>query len=320
MHLRTKKGFSLIEVALVLAITGLVFVGIVSGISNNVSRQRYNDSVQDFAEFLRRVYSEATNIENPPAGDTINNKYCTAANVENGAAVFNNKNTSAETIGGRSECAFYGKLISFGENDNGDDDDNLIYVYDIIGEVYNTNSNIEDTSITGYLYGLKSDILAIIPSPDNNRYCTFQPFSTMYSYRPTWNTKIETTSVDTPFKGQILIARSPTDNSVQTLYHANSVIYGHTVSEYGRCNKTTYSRKAVQEGSIYNHLNGTSYFTSKGYIDFCVASGDILQAGGRRRNVRINVGDADATNASNTVRVINTDDADDDKVVDKCKV
>lgn len=61
-----KTGFTLIEVMLTLAISGLIFVGLVSGLTGMVARQRYNRDVDEFAEFLRLVYSEAAN----PQGTT----------------------------------------------------------------------------------------------------------------------------------------------------------------------------------------------------------------------------------------------------------
>ena len=54
-----KKGFTLIEVALFLAITGMLFIGIAAGVQNSIYQQKINDSVQGFAEFLRSVYYNA---------------------------------------------------------------------------------------------------------------------------------------------------------------------------------------------------------------------------------------------------------------------
>ena len=52
-----KQGFTLVEISLFLAITGFIFIGIVLGIQNSLFQQKYNDSTQGFAEFLRTVYS-----------------------------------------------------------------------------------------------------------------------------------------------------------------------------------------------------------------------------------------------------------------------
>lgn len=69
---KMRRGFTIIEVSLFLAITGVVFVGIAIGTQNSIFWQRYNDSVQSFAEFLRSEYSRVANVQindNDPNGD-----------------------------------------------------------------------------------------------------------------------------------------------------------------------------------------------------------------------------------------------------------
>lgn len=104
---RIRRGFTLIEVSLFIAITGLLFIGIAVGTQNSIFQQRYNDSVQNFAEFLRRVYSEVLNVQNV-------------------------------TTGGRSEQAIYGKLVTFGESKTftgANNDDNTAFSYNVIGKI-----------------------------------------------------------------------------------------------------------------------------------------------------------------------------------------
>ena len=47
-----KLGFTAIEVTLFLGITGFILISMLIGTSHSISQQRYNDSVQNFAEFL----------------------------------------------------------------------------------------------------------------------------------------------------------------------------------------------------------------------------------------------------------------------------
>ena len=81
---KMRRGFTLIEVALFLAVTGLLFAGVMVGVQNSIWQQRYNDTVQNFANFLRNVYSEVSNPQSSGNGRS-------------------------------EELAIYGKLISFGE-------------------------------------------------------------------------------------------------------------------------------------------------------------------------------------------------------------
>lgn len=102
--IKRKGGFTLVEVSLFLAITGLLFLGVTIGVQNSIFQQRYNDSVQSFVEFLRTAYSKTENVQGT------------------------NK-------GGNSKKAIYGKLITFGEVKNlaGGPNDGEIFMYDVIG-------------------------------------------------------------------------------------------------------------------------------------------------------------------------------------------
>ena len=103
-HERNKRGFTLVEVSLFLAVTGLLFMGIAVGVQNSIYQQRFNDSVQNFAEFLRTVYSGTINVEN--------------------------------NLGkGNSAQAIYGKLVTF----NQDDGKNQIDIYNVVGDIAATN-------------------------------------------------------------------------------------------------------------------------------------------------------------------------------------
>lgn len=101
--MKKRSGFTLIEVAIFLAITGALFVGVAVGTSNSVYQQRFTDSVQNFAEFLRSVYSEVSNPQS------------------------NGK--------GQSNKALYGRLITFGETRASSPTGYKVYVYDVIGNV-----------------------------------------------------------------------------------------------------------------------------------------------------------------------------------------
>ena len=95
----SKKGFTIIEVALVLGVTGLMFAGLAASMNGAISRQHYFDASQDFAQFLRNQYSAVTSVQS--------------------------------TGYGQSNVAIYGKMITFNEKPETE----TVYVYDIVGEV-----------------------------------------------------------------------------------------------------------------------------------------------------------------------------------------
>ena len=91
-------GFTLVEVSLFLAITSLIFVGIVAGTQSSIYQQRYNDAVQSFADFLRNNYSQVLNVQSDGTGN--------------------------------SDDVIYGRIITVGNN--GDDD--KVISYSVIGK------------------------------------------------------------------------------------------------------------------------------------------------------------------------------------------
>lgn len=64
MKQRQKPGFTIIEVVLFLAISGLMAVGLMAGTGVALQRQQYRDSVQSYADFLRTQYSGVVSVQN----------------------------------------------------------------------------------------------------------------------------------------------------------------------------------------------------------------------------------------------------------------
>lgn len=59
-----QSGFTIIEVVLFLAISGLLAVGLMVGTGVAIQRQQYRDSVQSYANFLRNQYGQVISVEN----------------------------------------------------------------------------------------------------------------------------------------------------------------------------------------------------------------------------------------------------------------
>jgi type II secretory pathway pseudopilin PulG len=60
----TQTGFTVIEVMLFLAVTGLLAIGILVGSGITISQQRYRDSVTSLKSYLQQQYSEVGNVIN----------------------------------------------------------------------------------------------------------------------------------------------------------------------------------------------------------------------------------------------------------------
>ena len=280
---KSRKGFTLIEVALFLVITGALFASVVIGVQNSIYQQRFNDSVQSYVEFLRRVYSGVTNVENIGSG--------------------------------RSTYAIYGKLVTFNSaNDSGDalenpeKGTNVIHVYNVVGRI----SDIGTGNVLDTLKALNADV--VISDGDLPHTAGI-----IESFIPKWASRIETpcngnVCDNLPFKGALLIVRHPSSGTVHTFVMKNQDIdvdskiedvedaYQIAVSE--RDSATTQEEKDAAENRITEITNRkldnilAPYLNSSSFkieaVDFCIdPEGDLVN--NNRRDVRIV---ADAQNGS----------------------
>lgn len=187
-------GFTLIEVSLFLAVTGLIFVGILVGTQNALRDQRFFDSTQNFVEFLKTTYSQVANPQS--AGN------------------------------GRGELVIYGKLVVFGEKIglNGEpvNNDNIqrIYTYDVVGET----GSVGTGNIQSMLMALKANV--VVPRMTDGKVVGLDPAGLVEDYSPRWDAQIETTATGDERKaytGSILIVRHPNSGTINTLVSAEVI-------------------------------------------------------------------------------------------------
>lgn len=184
-----KKGFTLIEVALFLAVTGALFAAIMGGVQNSIFQQRINDSTQSFMEFLKTAYSETMNVQ---------------------------------SLGyGRSNMAIYGKLITFNEEyaldgarfDDGDNR-NRIYMYDVFGDIKEDGIGAPN-SVTKALKDLNAHV---IREEDGKKVLN----GIVETYTPKWGAAIQN-SKGQPFSGSLLIIRHPNSGVIYTFYSTTTI-------------------------------------------------------------------------------------------------
>ena len=135
-NLKTKKAFTIIEVMLVVSISGLMLVTMLVGWNANIERQRYNDSVNTFKSDIQGVFSDVENQTNDKS-QRIN---CNT----NGANISISSN-NGRALTGASDCVILGKYISFFDgrvivgNENATIGQSSYQVYDVIGRDINVN-------------------------------------------------------------------------------------------------------------------------------------------------------------------------------------
>lgn len=178
---KSKKGFTIIEVSIFLAITGLLLVGVLGGTYSNIARQRYNDSVRSFAEYFRQIYAEVISPETFGSGNS-------------------------------NESAIYGKVIVFGlespdDNEN-KDQDNTVYSATLVGDVHVPNHS------SGFIDELGQVNARLFCGNPNDED---EASSTLSTYTPLWGAKIHNTD-EKPFRGTMIISRSPTSGTVHTAF------------------------------------------------------------------------------------------------------
>ena len=177
------KGFTLIEIVLFLAVTAALFIGITIGMQNTISRQRYDDAVQNFAEFMRSIYSEVSNPQSAGKGNS-------------------------------TQYAIYGKLIVFGEGYdlNGvkitDSGVNSVFIYDVVGKPAGSQE-IGSGSASQLLYNLGANVVRQVSS---TKVALVYP----EKYESRWQMEILNTSSGR-FTGSIMVVRHPRSGTISTL-------------------------------------------------------------------------------------------------------
>ena len=243
-------GFTLIEVSLFLAVTGALFVAIIAGTQNAIWQQKYNDSVQNYANFLRNVYAQ---VSNP------------------------------QSIGeGRTDKAIYGKLITFGQTYNlegglvaNDNKEQEIFVYDVIG-----NAEMKGTGSITTLFGNADNEVSLV-LVDGNKI----DFAGFYeSYTPTWGAVVETAAgcsgVECLYKGSILVVRHPKSGTVNTLVSSNILQVNENMK-----NARNGAGGGAIEAMLRTAIANGSFETKQ--VDFCLNPYGAGVQSGLRRDIRL---------------------------------
>lgn len=100
MKLSNERGFTIIEVLLFLAITGLLVMGVLASTGGTINAQRYMDSVASLKSTLQMQYTDVVNVSN----ERSSNLKCNSdAEISEGGA-------SSSPVG-QSNCVILGKML-----------------------------------------------------------------------------------------------------------------------------------------------------------------------------------------------------------------
>lgn len=216
-NLKTKKAFTIIEVMLVVSISGLMLVTMLVGWNANIERQRYNDSVNTFKSDIQGVFSDVenqTNDKNQQINCNTNGVNISISRDNDGA------------LTGASDCVILGKFISFGGNTAASQD--RYQVYDVIGKDINVNRDCNNSPCNNNIDALRATRFVLdggknrVNGPKDIelqwraqiKNVTDNRISSGWHRRFSEGAPIIVTSTDTVTG--VLILRSPLDNSIVT--------------------------------------------------------------------------------------------------------
>lgn len=183
MSARNETGFTIVEVVLFLAITGLLTIGILVGSGVAISQQRYRDSVNSLKSFIQDQYSDVTNVVN-----ARNNQWRCDANGN----VIETSGADAQARG-TSNCVLLGRYITINENGT------LLTASNVVG--YRT-PDAEQAS---------NDIVEL----QDNYNLQVSPLD-QEEQEVKWGSQVVQAESGTPMPFSMLILRSPLSGSIMT--------------------------------------------------------------------------------------------------------
>ena len=318
-----RKAFTIVEVVIVLAITGLIFVGAVVGVSSGLARQRYNDAVQDITQKLRTQYDGLSRVQISERDD---NSLCNY--------VFQHDGTfKSEIHRGRTDCSIYGVAVILGAEEGKVIQSTTLLGMDLpsyrdyIKKTNNTLHTIADIDahlasmstvrllgelgVSNY-YGNLTTIGSGGSSTTALTNCKVT--NVLTSEKILWDSTLEKPN-GAPAKYIILIVRSPRDGAVHTYVKELSASVAD-VTDYATADLSSCVFVNAEEDIRKTLVSDeTSYKTEDLYL--CIDSEDRGTATGVRRTLKIA---ADGHGAS-AVELVNLDaesDLDDENICAKC--
>ena len=293
------RGFTIIEVMLFLALTGLMLVGALVGLGTNLARQRYKDSVQDVVMMIRNQYDYVTRVQ---IDKRDNSDMCEIV-AGSSASFVDSSNNSGR---GRSLCDVYGVALIFGLSEgDGPAASSILQSTSILGIDINTfedavraDNSVADPS--DYIASMSDQKLLKSLMLNNiiERAHRCEPVSVLSRKILNWGSKVEDVVKGRPKKGIVLIIRSPRDGTVHTFAYDFSDRNDMNVLDYAELSMLDTTCAAYTAGSLdINQALGMepAVFSSTKDFNLCITSDDLTGTYGKRRMIKIK---ADGHNSS----------------------
>ncbi len=244
MGTKQNSGFTIIEVSLFLAVSGMLIVGLIGGIALSIQRQRFTDSMNSTQSFLQSQFNETEY--------TLNNRDqapCSSGQVGQ---------PSGNSFLGASECLVIGKLIDLGLPAT-DQNESTISVYDVLANAQPPDNYTDITAFPSTLSLLKSPQMGVTAQFNSkNKQDFLVPWGAQIK-------KVVRDEDDTPANKN----RVDTSKSIRYIALLRSLIDGTTgVYKVDSLNLTPDSNGSVALGSLLSQAYNTH---------LCIASQDAIQ-------------------------------------------
>ena len=184
MGTKTQTGFTIIEVMLFLAVTGMLAAAILVGSGVAIGQQRYRDSVGSLQSYIQQQYNQVTNVTN----DRDKAWTCDSnGNVAQAA------NESAGEARGTSDCVVLGRLVTI-------DATGTNLVSSVVVGYRNPNGATETSDVAELATNYK---LGIAPIDKDDESVN-------------WGAQVVKPKTTTPMPFSILVIRSPLSGALMT--------------------------------------------------------------------------------------------------------
>lgn len=254
MKLSNTDGFTIIEVILFLAITGLLVAGVLASTGGTINSQRYQDSIASLKSTLQTQYTDVTSVSNVRDPNLRCNSN---SDVSIGGS------TSVPI--GQSDCVILGKVIRIGATQSS------LTIKDVIGYPNLASLATATNDIDVFrAYGIKAPAVAE----------TYWPSKT---YDIEWGSSIsrvlvptaETPAISTNFT--ILVLKSPVSGMVHTYINSGTAWPDASLSSmisavnFPRLN--SYVDMCIDSNGLVNHTANRRKMAVRLYASATSAAG-----------------------------------------------
>ncbi len=284
-----RSGFTIIEVMLFLALSGLLMVGVLVGTNSSIANQRYKDAVEDAVSALRSAFSFVSDTQ---IAQRDSSEGCDRLVTLTG------KISDSELGRGRTSCAVYGAVVSINANEVqtttliGKDFYDVLHDTDHAGvseDDYNTilNSSSSDISVLRALSA--NNVVQHCDESGSN--CSVEVAGSVKTYTLKWGTVFkQRNSLDKPGENldlhmTLLIYRSPASGSIRTLIMDDVPRLNGEPIDYTESN--IIENQQPKDVGVYRFLyEGSDAFSQKDAY-FCVDTNGLESLSTHDRIIRI---------------------------------